>query len=811
VNALAIERVVNGNDPANRQDAADIPRAGDDTTLVGLIRLLRDAEFDVGAAELLDAGRLILRLGQRPEGPPQRSALRPLLGPLFCASREEQEKFESVFESWDGGSLAQPLTVIAPMVVPPVKGDDKVKAPKPDLGREAMFVWLRRCAVFVVVALGFVGLNKFFGTTHDRVPSVEINAGVKTTPGKPVPADTPQISKAGDPVLHAGWVWGTLAIPGLLLLGFTLPAYVISRRTAGADSPQAELDMRPLKREAEMVVPELDPRIAHRLERHVRAEAAPRHRLRRRERLDARRTVDATVARMGVPTPMYRGSPIRPSYLMLIDVTREDDPSGRLFYRWAERLWQRRLDVDIRLFTSRGGDGRSTPRTFRSRHSGWRDFGQTDLRLDRLEDPPVGQRLVIVSDAACMVDAQGNWEPWLKRARLWRWPERVLFTPVETRDWGPRENAIERSERTADAGFLVLPLDEAALTAWSEKLVTRTLPDIVLPEPERYPRMLRDATRLPRFALDPLADEPPEDPDQVDKLVLQLRHYLGENGFDWLAACAVAPVIRWELALLIGNKLFARSGIESPTELRYLLVRNWKRLARLPWLRRRHMPDWLRLRLLLSLGPELEVEVRETITELFAPLQPGNGRGLPIELSPRAGNRSPLPQEPGRADALYAGYMSGLSARQLAMQTPSAWRWLSRLQRETLPRAPAWRQRVTWMHDFLVAWWSRLVFTGGVPARGVARLWRWCAFGMLSLWVAAMWWLGQAAPGALPQWLAATVFMPSDRIEPGSPLLHLRAEWLGLSVARWLVLAAMVLAVIAPLWRWLRGTREDER
>ena len=74
---------------------------------------------------------------------------------------------------------------------------------------------------------------------------------------------------------------------------------------------------------------------------------------------------------------------------------------------------------------------------------------------------------------------------------FYRWRARALFTPVELRDWGAREEAVERSERIADPGFIVLPLEESALGAWMDLVQTGQLSTVTLTDPQRFPALLR--------------------------------------------------------------------------------------------------------------------------------------------------------------------------------------------------------------------------------------------------------------------------------------------------------------------------------
>ena len=724
-----------------------IPSASIQPDLIDLVTALRAAGFAVGTSEMIDAGRLIRRLGESAQDL-DLDALRTKLQPIFCKSRENQRRFGAVFSEW-AATLRAWATSPEARVGP---------APRDTPGPPESVIKPARTRVpwaavtFLVVAVA-VALYLFYPTQGTTPPSVKQPPTPTSSSVEPVqPAKGVDASARGssssavrtDSIygyfpsvrynreLKPVWAMGSFVLPCMLLIALSLPAYVISRARARRSGAMIELDDGPLKHEAMRVVPPMSADIAVRLERHVRARPSPQKALARRAPIDLHRTVSATLRSLGVPTLRYRHVHLRPSYLLLVDVRDNEDPRGRLFYRWAERMRREGLDVDIRLY--RGGDGEHAPRSSRSHAwtaSALEASERDPLPLDRLENPPSGQRLVIVSTGDSLVDEHGRWKTWTRRARFHRWRERVLFTPMELRDWGIREEAIERAETPADPGFLVLPLDESALEAWSHLLVSGTLPEFVLSESQRFPRLLLDDR------LDVLGDEPVE---KLDALVAQLRLYLGENGFVWLAACAVPPIIRWELVLLLGERLLKLRGVLREDEMRYLIARNYRRLVQLPWLRARRMPDWLRLRLLAELPADVQETIRATVRGLLDPLQPRSGTGLSLgfEAPPGTARGAKGPAAEG-GDILYLGYMSGISPRQLVLRAPASWsRWRSRIRPPRAPGVSAWRHRFGLGLDWLQALWAKLAFRDGLPfSGGASRTMAVLAAG-LGLWVAGL-------------------------------------------------------------------------
>lgn len=781
--------------PSGGGTTAD-PAAG----LSALVHALREAGYRAGPAELVSAGRLLTVLARRNPLPTTAAELAPWLRPVFCSTREEQARFDEIFGAWLE-ALEQRGAAERAAADPAAGAAGSGDAAAAAHGGDHRKPWAERAAqaLRALVVIAAIGVGAWVVWKQAWQPSVGTAppaAGVGTEPAagaasaagaapvQPIasPATQPDLQGIYPAVremrsLRPEIVWPLLALPLLLLLvsgGVPALALMQGRHRSGRE---VVLDTTALAREAEQVLPGLDPSVAARLERHVRAEGGSDAPLARRRRLDARRTVEATLRRHGVISPQYRAVPLRPSYLMLIDAEDEHDPRGRVFYLWAERMRRQGLMVDIRLFRHPAPESPAAalpgtaaavqavqavqpvqvaraPRCWRIGEAALlapdRDTG---VALDRLEDPPAGQRLVVISEAASWLQPDGRWRDWFVRARLRRWPQRVFFTPNELRDWGLPEERLETQEHAADPGFLVLPLDEAALGAWSTLLAAGSLPAFTLAEAQRYPRVLAAA------GFDPFAEPPQE---VLDRLVAQLKIYLRDSGFRWLAALAVPPMCRWELTLLLGQTLFdhrisrlaAASGsaagasadtgadtkaatsadpldartTDTGEPWRVILGRSYRRLARLPWLRggrdaagRVHaagLPDWLRLRLLHELPPSAQEEIREIVGRLLSTLRPdvGSGLALDFEAPPQTRQDAERAEAGKPPDRLYLGYLSGLTPRQLALRLPGSWReWL----RNEPPPEPGWRAKLFHalrrLTDRLQATWARMRYEDGMP------------------------------------------------------------------------------------------------
>lgn len=679
--------------------------------IASLIEALRKKGFAVSTSEAIDATQLVVILARKaPEMDAARLSAR--LRPIFCKNYDQQKRFDAIFRDWYG------VVETTPVVEVPA-GEKKVLPPPPE--KPKWLRWITLGLILVVGVVAFVVWNREPRPIAPIAPTqTAIPDAVRPSGGDNSGITLPQQRTAVfgyfprlryNDELRPIWGWLLAALPFVALAGFSVPALIIARTRARRRSDPMYLDRRTLEGEARRIVPPLRADISGKLARHLRGSPEGAFRLTRRPILDVRGTIEKTLQNRGIPSPQFRHTHAPPSYLLLIDVANQRDPRGRLFYQWAERLQRERLDVDIALVrlneqnqpqfrpTSRG----ELPRD----ESGW-------LPLTRLPEPPFGQRLLLVSTGELLVDAGGKWRAEAAAVRLHRWRQRAMFTPTEPRDWGRREEMIERSEHTADPGFLVLPLDENALSAWTDLLTTGQLSTMVLSEPQRYPALLRRG-KADDFTKD---EKPPDSP--LEKLIDQLRVYLGDLGFTWLAALAIPPLVRWELTVLLGRDVIEKLARLKPKDVDMVLARNYRRLVRLPWLRLETMPNWLRLRLIAELSTQRQNELRDLVEKLLGKLSPTPEKpdaiALEFERPPGRDATEPSRKAADDSDPLYLGYMSGLTPRQLAMRAPESW---GRLIAARLPRERGLRGFLANTVDHARSWWARRVFLGGSPFRGL--------------------------------------------------------------------------------------------
>ena len=679
--------------PFQSTNVRTLTDSGEVPGLDRLLEMLRDAQLPVGPSEAIDAAQVVQHLAASvPAWEQERSRLKPMLRPALCKSVVDQAVFDDVFERWcvlpPEGSVAKPPPQDGETAGSTTRGgaaDKPVVPPSPRWRR-----WAAAAIVLAAIAAAWWWHSRPEPVVVvPRVIEAPKTATASTQPSAPV-SDAP-LARDPSAITIYGYVptlrvheeirpiW--MGLLWLLLLLGIVPALLLLKVSRRRGSGSVTLQAWPASRQQRDLVFRISPTVEGQLQRHVRGAVELRQAYARRPLLDARRTVEATIGRLGVPSPRYRYARLRPAYLVLVQAERDDD----FAILWAQRLLELDMRVDIFRFGALIGD--AAPLCVEVGGAG-RRFG-----FDTLPNPEPGQRLLVLAPTSSLLSTGGRMHAWARAAHLTRWEQRALFTPDEPRDWNIEHvNALERPSG-ADRGMFVLPIDDNALAAWSEWLVRGHLPEIVLSEPQRYPRLLHDgeASFVGEADAAALGKTQKAVFEFVSRLVSELQAYLGENGFYWLCACAVPPLLDRRLALLLGEQYFLRCQA-SEERTRYYMARNWRLLVRLPWLRDdAQIPQWLRLALLARLPESIQDELRDVVRCVLTPQTGGASAvksGAGVQLAFEVPGIESAATDPRHS--LYVGFVrDGLTAEQLALRLPCAWnRWLPTLLRRT---AAVWR------------------------------------------------------------------------------------------------------------------------
>ena len=288
-------------------------------------------------------------------------------------------------------------------------------------------------------------------------------------------------------------------------------------------------------------------------------------------RLDIPASVRATIGRMGMATFAYRELTQPPDYLLLIDRQSPNDHRAMLF-DWLFRKFREQEAPLVRFFFE--GDIRLC---FDEENPG-------GIPLRELQHRYGNARLVVISNGHQFLSPMsGRVERWASMLKDWR--RRALLSPTPLRAWGRRE------ERLGDV-FYVMPATQQGWGAAIEQLdaLDQQSPDDLI-------------RRL---------DDVPLDPIRIDgDLIPSLQKYFPEPVVEWIAACAVYPLLHWEVTLFLGNEL---SGGES----QLLQFDNLLQMTRLPWFVSGRIPEEARMELLDYLAKRgLEGRVREALHRML--------------------------------------------------------------------------------------------------------------------------------------------------------------------------------------------------
>lgn len=320
--------------------------------------------------------------------------------------------------------------------------------------------------------------------------------------------------------------------------------------------------------------------------------------------LDPPSTIEATVKQGGWFKPVYGLRNVLPEYLALIDRATFNDQQARLVDAMLDHLVAGGVFVERYYYD---GDPRSCRR---------REPKSPGLSLPDLAAKYPEHRLMVLSDG------EGFLDPLTQRPQLFLemfsfWKDKTLLTPQSPSHWGYCEWVL------AAADFLVLPATEAGLAAFVETIHTGLVARVNGRSGERrYPEMLRDD-----YARWLIRDDPGK--RVKDKLSAQLRHYLEDDGYYWLSACAIYPSLQWDITLYLGYKLTGSTD-------RLLDEQRLLSLVRLPWFRHATMPDWLRLRLVAELSSTRENAARRAIEQMLLSALAHPTEGAQLEIAREA-------------------------------------------------------------------------------------------------------------------------------------------------------------------------------
>ena len=366
--------------------------------------------------------------------------------------------------------------------------------------------------------------------------------------------------------------------------------------------------------------------------------------------LDVPATVDVTVRNAGFFQPRFSARRAMPEYVVLVSRRGSGDHQARLFDTAIAHLAERDVTVDSYSFLD-------DPRTCTSDKTG-EAYGLRDV----LERHHRATLIIAAETIAAFSRRTGRLAPWVDATQAHE--RRVYLTPEPPDRWTKLETTLE------EAGFVVLPANE---TGWRVLATVDGPPpsDLLFPAPytRAFPAVIgSDELRW--------LDRQTPDDTVVEKLLRQLKGFLGRDGLAWMSACAVYPELTWALTLRLRGSEPAAPLLPA--------------LSRLPWFRHGFMPEWLRRSLLAQMPADDERRVRTELERLLEELARARGGARtgsalqigrwigPIDLMRAAAPGSPL------RDRVFLGFMTG-TRDALWLEVPRAVRALFKRQPGALP------------------------------------------------------------------------------------------------------------------------------
>jgi hypothetical protein len=557
--------------------ALNIPFSDED--LWQLLRSLEARGFAIGMDQFLAIQLLLTRLAERDALPANPYELARHIGPVVCGSAAQQRDFPRLFDIWLG----------------PLVGKSDVPPPRPipmDAEREilkALRTTLRRQRLLrALSALLCLGLALLLYIVAEQSPLFQPSGGPKSTTVPPLLP--PELAHQFERYRLAIQIAGLLVAAGIIISVISNRRF-LNRRLSIAPPNFANLSLDTYEDGSTWLPPV-----------HRDAVARMRHRVvQSDDQLDVEATVLSCARAAGQFVPVYATRSRVPEYLILIDRAATGDLQAARATAIVAALAAEAVYAKVYYFD---GDARTL---YDSAHP-------EPVSLAELYVRHPEHRLIVCAEAAGFLDPlTGRPYPWLSRLGLWA--ERSLLTLVPVVDWGTPERTL------SSIGFKIFPCMPDGFAAVSEaRLAQRVVADARGVHPPRYPDRLAD---------DELAwiDQNAPNPADVRDGLGDVRRYLSDIGYEWLAACAVYPEINPRLALYLGDRL------ASPFQASIL-----ERFARLPWMRRASMPDWLRLALLRGMGRKQERRARELLRgALLAPPGSSGSETVRIALQDRRG------------------------------------------------------------------------------------------------------------------------------------------------------------------------------
>jgi CheY-like chemotaxis protein len=297
--------------------------------------------------------------------------------------------------------------------------------------------------------------------------------------------------------------------------------------------------------------------------------------------LHVQKTINKAVNNAGFFEPVTAVGTQQSEYLVLIDDNATNSQQVKLFEYLLELLGKKNVFIEKYYY-------RTQPKWC------YKEQGAVTISLEKLSEKCPKHILLFFGNAYQLVYQLYPVIDSSYQHLLSRWQYKAILTPVSFLDWGNKEKKVLPDE------LPVLPVDIPGQILLLQKIFGEQVN--VFADLKLYGNEFYEAEPVDFEDIDELSD-------YCDAAVWAVQSGGYKNIlFQWIAALAVYPKIRWELTLTIGKNIL--DAYDKTPELNFTTL---LRIARIKWMRDGRFPDYTRLNLLKQLTKENEIIARETI------------------------------------------------------------------------------------------------------------------------------------------------------------------------------------------------------
>ncbi|MGC4101056.1 hypothetical protein [Ferruginibacter sp.] len=305
--------------------------------------------------------------------------------------------------------------------------------------------------------------------------------------------------------------------------------------------------------------------------------------------MHVKKTINRAIERGGFFEPVKEARTRQSEYLVLIDESNDNSQQVKLFEYLVVMLKKQNVLVE---------------KYYYKKHPGfcYNIHEPKGISLEKLHGKYQRYVLLILGDAYQLIDKNTHEIAASFAAQLNHWQHKAIITPVSFIDWQKTERSILLPH------IPIVPADMEGLILLAEMLTEKENAFDIISRLNRQKAVFYSAAAidfnnvraLEKYCSIPGWARKNENDETVNVL------------FEWVAALAIYPKLRWEITLAIGKDILEKYGLHRQLNYTILL-----RIARISWMKQGVIPDQLRLQLLQQLTLESEKTARQTLLVLL--------------------------------------------------------------------------------------------------------------------------------------------------------------------------------------------------